>query len=51
MKSVREAAVPEKEREKQRQKGDWRQRRAGQAAVVGSAGASVGVYQVEEMVL
>ncbi|KAJ2930872.1 hypothetical protein H1R20_g6214, partial [Candolleomyces eurysporus] len=49
-KSVREAAMPEKEKERQRQKGDWRQRRAGQAAVVGSA-ASVGVYQVEEMVL
>ncbi|RXW19385.1 hypothetical protein EST38_g6484 [Candolleomyces aberdarensis] len=49
-KSVKEAAVPEKEKERQRQKGDWRQRRAGQAAAMGSA-ASVGVYQVEEMVL
>jgi hypothetical protein len=48
MKSVKEAAVPEKEKERQRQKGDWRQRRAGQAGV---AAASVGVYQVEEMVL
>ncbi|KAF6740925.1 hypothetical protein DFP72DRAFT_1182048 [Ephemerocybe angulata] len=49
-KSVKEAAIPEKEKERQRQKGDWRQRRGGAPAVVGAVGA-IGVYQVEEMAL
>lgn len=49
-KSLREAAIPEKEKEKQRQKGDWRQRRNALPSVVGSVG-TVGVYQVEELVL
>ncbi|TFK28968.1 hypothetical protein FA15DRAFT_664615 [Coprinopsis marcescibilis] len=47
-KMLREAAVPEKERERQKQKGDWRQRRNGAAGVIGAVGA-VGVYQLEEL--
>jgi len=49
-KAVREAAIPEKEKERQKQKGDWRQRRAGAPSVIGAVGA-IGVYQVEELVL
>ncbi|KAH6902835.1 hypothetical protein BKA70DRAFT_1374288 [Coprinopsis sp. MPI-PUGE-AT-0042] len=48
-KVLREASIPEKEREKRRQRGDWRQRRGGVAGVVGEVGA-VGVYQLEELV-
>ncbi|KAH6912477.1 hypothetical protein BKA70DRAFT_1530271 [Coprinopsis sp. MPI-PUGE-AT-0042] len=48
-KVLREASIPEKERERRRQKGDWRQRRGGVAGVVGEVGA-VGVYQLEELV-
>ncbi|TEB32253.1 hypothetical protein FA13DRAFT_1791065 [Coprinellus micaceus] len=49
-KTLKEAAIPEKEKERQRQKGDWRQRRNGAPAVVGAVG-TIGVYQVEELVL
>ncbi|TEB23786.1 hypothetical protein FA13DRAFT_1797815 [Coprinellus micaceus] len=49
-KTLKEAAIPEREKERQRQKGDWRQRRNGAPAVVGAVG-TIGVYQVEELVL
>ncbi|KAG2013070.1 hypothetical protein CC2G_010007 [Coprinopsis cinerea AmutBmut pab1-1] len=47
-KALREAAIPQREREKQRQKGDWRARRGGAAGVIGNVG-TVGVYQLEEL--
>lgn len=49
-KALREAAIPQKEKEKERQKGDWRQRRNGAPGVHGNVG-TIGVYQVEEMAL
>ena len=43
-KKIKESMVPEKEREKERQKIDWRQRRK-------RFDGDVGVYQLEELVL
>ncbi|KAF8165883.1 hypothetical protein B0H34DRAFT_254615 [Crassisporium funariophilum] len=43
-KAVRDSLVPQKEKEKERQKGDWRQKRK---RIVGE----IGVYQLEELVL
>jgi hypothetical protein len=43
-KAVKESMVPEKEKEKERQKIDWRQRRK-------RFDGDVGVYQLEELVL
>ncbi|KIK03283.1 hypothetical protein K443DRAFT_131500 [Laccaria amethystina LaAM-08-1] len=45
-KALKEAAIPEKERKKEREKGDWRQRRNEKAMRT-----DIGVYQIEELVL
>jgi len=43
-KKIKESMVPEKEKEKERQKIDWRQRRK-------RFDGDIGVYQLEELVL
>lgn len=45
-KALKEAAIPEKERKKEREKGDWRQRKNDKAMRT-----DIGVYQLEELVL
>lgn len=44
-KAVKESLIPQQEREREKQKGDWRQRRKGVGA------ADIGLYQLEELVL
>jgi hypothetical protein len=43
--------VPKAEKEKERQKVDWRQRKKGVGAAIGGPGAEIGMYTVEELVL
>ena len=43
-KTIKESMVPEKEKEEQKQKIDWRQRRK-------KFDGDIGVYQLEELVL
>lgn len=43
-KALKEAAIPEKEKREEREKGDWRQRRKAMRT-------DIGVYQIEELVL
>lgn len=49
-KGVKESLVPKEEREKEKQKLDWRQRKKG-VGILGGAGADVGLYNLEELVL
>lgn len=49
-KAVKGSLVSKEEREKDKQKVDWRQRKMGVGAV-GGAGTDVGVYTLEELVL
>ncbi|KIM35166.1 hypothetical protein M413DRAFT_20795 [Hebeloma cylindrosporum] len=49
-KAVKESLVTPQEREREKQKGDWRQRRKGVGAAPG-VGADIGVYKLEELVL
>jgi len=49
-KAVKESLVTPQEREREKQKGDWRQRRKGPGAAPG-VGADIGVYKLEELVL
>jgi hypothetical protein len=49
-KAVKASFVSKEEREKDKQKVDWRQRRIGVGAA-GGAGTDVGVYTLEELVL
>jgi hypothetical protein len=46
-KAVKESLISPQERERERQKGDWRQRRKAAAGVA----ADIGMYQLEELVL
>jgi hypothetical protein len=43
--------VPKAEKEKEKQKVDWRQRRKGVGAATGGPGADLGLYTVEELIL
>ncbi|KAF4619578.1 hypothetical protein D9613_004793 [Agrocybe pediades] len=45
-KTVKESLIPAQERERERQKGDWRQRRKNV-----NGGADIGLYKLEELVL
>ncbi|CAA7259375.1 unnamed protein product [Cyclocybe aegerita] len=45
-KAVKESLISPQEREREREKGDWRQRRK-----AGAAGTDIGVYQLEELVI
>ncbi|KJA29589.1 hypothetical protein HYPSUDRAFT_195963 [Hypholoma sublateritium FD-334 SS-4] len=49
-KAVKESLIPQQERDREKQKGDWRQRRKGVGAAAGVA-ADIGLYQLEELVL
>ncbi|KAF9478651.1 hypothetical protein BDN70DRAFT_879661 [Pholiota conissans] len=49
-KAIKESLITPQEREREKQKGDWRQRRKGVGAAPGVA-ADIGVYQLEELVL
>lgn len=49
-KALKESLIPQQEREREKQKGDWRQRRKGVGAAAGVA-ADIGLYQLEELVL
>ena len=47
--TLRESLIPKAEKEKEKSKVDWRQRRKGVGAVTG--GADIGIYALEELVL
>ena len=49
-KALKESLVTPQEREREKQKVDWRQRRKGPGAAPG-VGIDIGVYKLEELVL
>jgi len=49
--TLRDSLLSKAEKEKQKQKGDWRQRKKGVGGATGVPGADVGMYTLEELVL